>query len=292
MSRQRSDGAQTDGAQIGPRIWTGTELAARINAQTRQALAGRARAPRLRVLLDLANDGMAAYGRRQQAFAAEAGIELTLEPYPATAAAIRARLEELRASADVDAVAALHPFPAGLDPLEAALILGPDKDIDGQHPLNAGLLALGHPTRPPATAMACRLIAEELAGPLGGREVTLVGASRIIGRPLANLLLDAGATVAVTHVETRDLAAHTRRAEIVVTAAGVAGLITPDHLAPGAVVLDVSVNRAGSGLVGDVDLSGCAGMGLTVTHVPDGVGPVTTSLLLKNVANAANTAQS
>ncbi|CUH63640.1 Bifunctional protein FolD protein [Thalassovita gelatinovora] len=234
---------------------------------------------------------MAAYGRRQQSLAAEAGIKLTLVPYPATAAATLAQLKENSSNAEIDAVAALHPLPTGLDPLEAALTLGAAKDIDGQHPLNAGLLALGAPARPPATAMACRLIAEELAGSLTGREVTLVGASRIVGRPLAHLLLDAGATVTVTHVDTKDLVAHTRRAEIVVTAAGVPGLITPAHLAPGTVVLDVSINRGSEGLVGDLDLAACAGMDLTVTDVPDGVGPVTTALLFKNVADAAISAQ-
>jgi len=115
----------------------------------------------------------------------------------------------------------------------------------------------------------------------------LVGASRIIGRPLANLLLDAEASVTLTHAATRDLAAHTRAADIVITAAGVPGLIGPDHLRDGALVLDVSINAGPEGLVGDCDLPRLAGREVTITDVPDGVGPVTTACLMSNIAAAA-----
>ena len=268
------------------RIYDGRALAARLNGETRARVTALGRAPRCRVLLDGANAGMAAYGARLVESAAAAGITLEVESYPEPAQVLP-RLVALAADAAVDAVATLYPLPAGIDPLQAALVLGPAKDIDGLHPENAGLLALGAPARAPATAQACRLIAEEIAGDLTGREIVLVGASRIVGRPLAQLLLDAGATVTLTHVATRNLAAHTRGADIVITAAGRAGLIGPAHLKPGAVVLDVSINRGPQGLVGDVDLSALFGHDVTVTHVPDGVGPVTTACLLANIAATA-----
>ncbi|MCX8998389.1 bifunctional 5,10-methylenetetrahydrofolate dehydrogenase/5,10-methenyltetrahydrofolate cyclohydrolase [Rhizobiaceae bacterium BDR2-2] len=270
-----------------PSFFTGFELAARLNAETRRRVAALARPPRCVALLDAANAGMAAYARRQQAFAGEAGIVLAPEPYPANPEAVMRRLAELAGDEEVDAVVTLYPLPAGVGALEAALALGAGKDVDGLHPENAGALALGAPARPPATAKACRLIAEELAGPLKGKEIVLVGASRIVGRPLASLLLDAEATVTITHAATRDLAAHTREADIVITAAGVPGLIGAGHLRDGATVLDVSINRGPHGLVGDVDVASLEGRSVTVTHVPDGVGPVTTACLLANIAEAA-----
>lgn len=269
------------------RIFKGFELAEAINAQTRTLVETLARPPRCVVLMDVANAGMSAYVRRQQTSAEALGIAIEPEAYSAEAAGVLERLRELAAEGDVDAVATLYPLPPGVDARGAALVLGAARDVDGLHPMNAGDLALGAATRPPATAMACLLIAEALAGSLKGREVVLVGASRIVGRPLANLLLDCEATVTVTHAATRDLAAHTRSADIVITAAGVPGLIGAGHLRDGATVLDVSINRVGDGLVGDVDLASLAGRAMTVTHVPDGVGPVTTACLMRNITEAA-----
>lgn len=269
------------------RIFTGFELADTINAETRKLVDTLGRAPRCAVLLDAANAGMAAYASRQQASARDVGIGIEPEAYPSDADAIMRRLRELAADTAIDAVATLYPLPAAVDALAAAQALGVRLDVDGLHPLNAGLLALGIPSRPPATARACLLIAEALAGSLRGREVVLVGASRIVGRPLANMLLDSEATVTVTHAATQDLTSHTRSADIVITAAGVPRLIGGGHLRDGTIVLDVSINRGPDGLVGDVDLAALAGRSLTVTHVPDGVGPVTTACLMRNIAEAA-----
>ncbi|WP_193080644.1 bifunctional 5,10-methylenetetrahydrofolate dehydrogenase/5,10-methenyltetrahydrofolate cyclohydrolase [Pseudooceanicola spongiae] len=266
-------------------IYRGTALAARLNAETRTVVEALGRSPRCVVLLDGADAGMAAYGRRLVESAAATGITLLTESYGA--AEVLARLTDLGGDAGVDAVATLYPLPRGIAPLQAALALGAAKDIDGLHPMNAGLLALGAPARAPATAQACRLIAEDIAGPLRGREVVLVGASRIVGRPLAQLLLDAGATVTLTHADTRDLAAHTAKADLVITAAGQPGLLRSGHLRAGVVVLDVSINRGPEGLIGDVAPDALARPDLTVTHVPDGVGPVTTACLLANIAATA-----
>jgi methylenetetrahydrofolate dehydrogenase (NADP+)/methenyltetrahydrofolate cyclohydrolase len=226
---------------------------------------------------------------RQQA--AEAGITLEFQPYAASADALRAQLAALRDDAAVDAVLTLYPMPRGLPAMEAAMMLGARKDVDGLHPVNAGLLLLGAVTRPPATARACMLAIGELLESLRGAEIVIVGASRIVGRPLASLLLDAGATVTLCHAATGDLASHTQGADVVVTAAGVPGLIEDTHIREGAILIDVSVVRTGQGLVGDVDRARVRGKAAVVTHVPDGVGPITTACLLENVVAAAEAAR-
>lgn len=269
------------------KIVKGFELARRIDAETAERIERRDRAPRCRVLLDAGNAGMNAYGARLRQAAEALGIDLQHEPYAGEPHLVMERLAVLAASPDIDSVITLYPLPQGVLPAEAALSLGEALDVDGLHPDNAGRLALGMTSRPPATAKACRLFAEALAGDLKGQEIVLVGASRIVGRPLANLLLDAEATVTVTHAATRDLAAHTVRADIIITAAGVAGLIGPDHVRDGAIVLDVSINRGPDGLVGDVDLEALGNRSLTVTHVPDGIGPVTTACMMRNIVDAA-----
>ena len=268
-------------------IVKGFELARRIDCETAAQIAALGRAPRCHVLIEPENPGQAAYAARLGTAAAALGIELQTEAYAADPGDTLERLRRLGAAGDIDAVITLYPLPSGLAAEDAAMLLGAGHDVDGLHPENAGRLALGMPNRPPATALACKLLAEALAGDLRGRDIVLVGASRIVGRPLANLLLDAEATVTLTHAATRDLASHTLRADIVVTAAGVAGLMGADHLRDGAIVLDVAINRGADGLVGDVDLSAISERPITITHVPDGVGPVTTACMMRNIVEAA-----
>lgn len=269
------------------RLFKGLDLAARINTESRTLAAGLDTPPVCLVLADRDNAGARAYCERQAATAAQAGIDMRIADYAGTANAIHAQIDAIAAAADIDAAAMLLPLPHGGEPVEAALRLGPEKDVDGLHPLNAGRLATGLPARPPATAMACLLCAEEIFGALRGFDVAIVGASRIVGRPLATLLLDAEATVTLCHVATSDLAAHTRVADLVVTAAGVPGLIGAGHLKPGAVVLDVAVTATPDGLRGDVDLAAVDGHAGLVSHVPDGVGPVTAACLFRNIVEAA-----
>lgn len=269
------------------RIFTGHALAGRIHGDIRQAIARLGRAPRCTVLIDEANAPMAAYAARQREAAAKLGIELAFAGYERSPEGVRDQLRRLGEDPRLDAVMTLYPLPPGIDRVEAALLVGADRDVDGLHPQNAGLLALGAPARPPATARACRLAIRELAGSLRGAEIAIVGASRIVGRPLAAMLLDAEATVTVCHVATRDLADHTRRADIVVSAAGVAGLIGGSHIRDGAILVDVSIIRTEAGLVGDIDLAAVDGKASVVTHVPDGIGPVTTACLFENVVAAA-----
>lgn len=269
------------------RIFTGHALARRIHDRIREGITRLGRAPRCAVLIDETSAPMVAYASRQREAAAKLGIELGFASYGQSPELVRDQLKRLGADPRLDAVMTLYPLPSGIEPVEAALLIGADKDVDGLHPENAGLLALGAPGRTPATAHACRLAIGELAGSLRGAEITIVGASRIVGRPLATMLLDAEATVTVCHVATRDLADHTRRADVVVSAAGVAGLIGAAHIRDGAILVDVSIIRTEAGLVGDVDLASVEGKASVVTHVPDGIGPITTGCLFENVVAAA-----
>lgn len=266
-------------------VFTGFALAERIQAGTRAMVGRLGRAPVCVTLLDPANGAAAAYLARQSAMAASAGVRIAASDWGDDPTA---RLAAYAADPAVDAVAALFPLPDGLTPQAVAALVGAEKDVDGQHPTHAGGLLLGDGTaRPPATAQAALLCAREILGDLRGADLTLVGASRLIGRPLAMLLTDAGATVTLCHAETRDLANHTRRADLIVTAAGVQGLIGRDHVAPGGRVLDLAVIPTAAGLVGDADRAALDGHAALVSAVPDGVGPVTTACLIANIAKAA-----
>jgi len=268
-------------------LFFGHEIADKIHARTRKLIAQLGRAPRCAVLLDRGSAPMMAYAGRQKQAAEALGIELVLEEYAAENADVLLQLERLRRDDTVDAAMTLYPLPGGVDPLAAAEALGSGKDVDGLHPLNAGLLALGGRAGAPATARACALAVAHLLPSVKGAEVAIVGASMIVGRPLAALLLDAEATVTVCHAATRDLYAHTRRADLVVTAAGVPGLIGADAISDGAILIDVSIVPTPNGLVGDVDLASVEGKAAMVSHVPDGIGPITTACLFENVARAA-----
>ncbi|GAA4525859.1 bifunctional methylenetetrahydrofolate dehydrogenase/methenyltetrahydrofolate cyclohydrolase FolD [Chelativorans composti] len=264
-------------------IFTGFELAARIKQGVKARVAALGRRPRCTLLLDGSNAGAAAYAQRLVASADDVGIEMVPAEYAANAEAVRTQLQ-----AEGDAMMALYPIPSFIGRDEVARLIGPERDVDGLHPLNAGGVLLGERNaRPPATARACVLILEELLGSLKGREIAVVGASAVVGRPLALMLLDREATVTVCHAATADLASHTREAEVVISATGVAGLIRAGHITEGSILLDVGIVRTEKGLVGDVDLESVSGRASLVTHVPDGVGPVTTACLLENIVSAA-----
>lgn len=273
-------------------IMTGFDIAREINEEIRIRVAARKRPPRCTVLLDASNAGMNAYATRLKTMAQDTGILLDTENYPPGVEAVFKRVETLREDVGVDAVATLYPLPTDVKPVDLALALGPEKDIDGLHPLNAGNLALGTMSRPPATAQACLLVAQRLAGSLRGLNVAIVGASRIVGRPLAQMLLDEEATVTITHAATRDLIAQTRGADVIISAAGVPDLIGASHVGKGAIVIDVAINRTPAGLVGDADQAALNGIASVITHVPDGIGPVTTACLFRNILEAAEAASS
>jgi methylenetetrahydrofolate dehydrogenase (NADP+)/methenyltetrahydrofolate cyclohydrolase len=193
---------------------------------------------------------------------------------------------ELSGDDDVDGVLPQLPLPTHVDETTVIAAVDPVKDVDGFHPVNAGQLYLGRPTLVPATPLGIIALLEEYGVPLVGAEAVVVGRSDIVGKPVAHLLLQANATVTLCHSRTRDLAEHTLRAEVLVAAAGSAGLVRAEMVKEGAAVIDVGQNATDAGLVGDVEVDAAERAGL-ITPVPGGVGPMTIAMLLRNTVRAA-----
>ena len=190
---------------------------------------------------------------------------------------------------DVDGILVQLPLPAHLDPDAVVQTLNPQKDVDGLTPVNAGLLAHGTPGLVPCTpAGVMELLAHE-GVELEGAEAVVVGRSKLVGVPVARLLLQADATVTICHSRTRDLDATCRRADVLVAAVGVPRLLGVEAVKPGAVVIDVGMNRLEDGLSGDVDYEAAAEVAAAITPVPGGVGPMTIAMLLSNTLQAART---
>lgn len=197
-------------------------------------------------------------------------------------------LESLNADDAVHGILLQLPLPDGLDEDEAIAAVAPGKDVDGFHPVNLGKLLAGSPTVVPCTPAGCLELLDHYGADLKGAEAVVVGRSRIVGKPLAHLLLARHATVTVCHTRTRDLAAHTRRADVLCVAAGRPHVVTGDMVKDGAWVIDVGINRLETGrLVGDVDFDAVSQRARGVTPVPGGVGPMTIAMLLRNTLRAA-----
>jgi methylenetetrahydrofolate dehydrogenase (NADP+) / methenyltetrahydrofolate cyclohydrolase len=205
----------------------------------------------------------------------------------ATEAAVVERIRELNADPTVDGVIVQMPLPPTIRLRSVIDAIDPAKDIDGIHPLNAGLLSLGYDGFLPTTAHAAVELLKRSGISLVGRHAVVIGRSNVVGKPAALLLLREHATVTICHSRTPDLTAQVREADIVVVAAGRPGLVTGDMLKPGAVVVDVGINVVGDHLVGDVDMDSARLVASAITPVPGGVGPVTNALLLTHLLRAA-----
>jgi len=196
---------------------------------------------------------------------------------------------EVRALSDdeaVDGILVQLPLPDGLDDAEAVRSIEPMKDVDGVHPFNAGQLYLGRPTHVPATPLGIMALLAEHRVELDGRRAVVIGRSDIVGKPIAHLLLQSHATVTICHSHTDDLARHTLDADVLVVAAGKAGIVDAEMVKAGSAVIDVGINRTDAGLVGDVDAS-AAERAAFLTPVPGGVGPMTIAMVLQNTVRAA-----
>ncbi|HEX4747779.1 MAG TPA: bifunctional 5,10-methylenetetrahydrofolate dehydrogenase/5,10-methenyltetrahydrofolate cyclohydrolase [Gaiellaceae bacterium] len=219
----------------------------------------------------------------------EAGIDSRDHRFPSDTDqdTILELIAELNADDDVDGILVQLPLPDHMDEPIVLRAVDPAKDVDGFHVLNAGRLYLGEPFLVPATPSGVMVMLEEHGVELKGADAVVIGRSEIVGKPMAMLLLAQHATVTICHSRTEDLAAHTRRADVLVAAVGRRGLVTPDMVKPGATVIDVGVNRTEEGkLVGDVDPGVFEVAGL-MTPVPGGVWPMTIAMLLRNTLTAA-----
>ena len=211
-----------------------------------------------------------------------------LHPEGLDRGALLALLRRLNADPRVHAILLQLPLPAGLDEDEAIAAIAAEKDADGLHPVNLGRLLAGAPTVVPCTPAGCLELLDHYECDLKGAEAVVIGRSRLVGKPLAQLLLARHATVTMCHTRTRDLAAHTRRADVLCVAAGRPRTVTGDMVKEGAWVVDVGINRLETGkLVGDVDFASVAARARAITPVPGGVGPMTIAMLLRNTLRAA-----
>jgi methylenetetrahydrofolate dehydrogenase (NADP+)/methenyltetrahydrofolate cyclohydrolase len=265
----------------------GKPIAERIRAQVAEDVAAIGHIGLVTVLVgdDPASD---VYIRLKHKAAIAAGIDATdlRLPEETTEAELLARVEELDADPEVDAILVQLPLPKQIDEAKILRALAPAKDVDGFHPVNAGQLYLGEPTLVPATPRGVMAMLAEHAVELSGARAVVIGRSAIVGKPMAHLLLQQNATVTICHSRTEDLAQHTREADVLVAAVGVPGMVTPDMVKPGGVVIDVGINRTDDGIVGDVD-PGAVEIAGYLTPVPGGVGPMTIACLLENAVRCS-----
>jgi methylenetetrahydrofolate dehydrogenase (NADP+) / methenyltetrahydrofolate cyclohydrolase len=275
-------------------ILDGRAVAAKVLAEVKAgvaALTGRTGvAPTLAVVLvgDYAPSQI--YVRSKKRAADEVGIASRdfLFPQGCTREELLATLRQINEDRAIHGVLLQLPLPQGLDEDEAVAAIDPTKDVDGLHPMNLGRLLAGAPHTVPCTPAGCLEILDQHGIELRGAEAVVIGRSRLVGKPLAQLLLARHATVTMCHTRTRDLAAHCRRAEVLCVAAGRPGVVTGDMVRDGAVVIDVGVNRLDTGkVVGDVHFASVSPKARAITPVPGGVGPTTIAMLMRNTLRAA-----
>jgi methylenetetrahydrofolate dehydrogenase (NADP+) / methenyltetrahydrofolate cyclohydrolase len=268
-----------------------------------KALAARIRAEVAAEVAELGDLGLATvlvgddaasqiYIRLKHKAAGEVGIRPIDRRLPAdaTEADVIAAVEELNDDESVDGLLVQLPLPGPLDEARVIETLEPVKDVDGIHPVNAGLLYLGRPTLVGATPLGILALLDEHDVQLEGANAVVIGRSDIVGKPVAHLLLQRNATVTICHSRTRDLPEIARRADVLVVAVGRDRMVKPDWIKPGATVVDVGMNRSDDGLFGDVDPAAMEIAG-AMTPVPGGVGPMTIAMLLRNTVHAARFAR-
>jgi methylenetetrahydrofolate dehydrogenase (NADP+)/methenyltetrahydrofolate cyclohydrolase len=246
--------------------------------------------PCLAVVLVGEDPASQVYVRNKEKKAAVAKIETRDHRLPASTSteALLELVASLNADADVDGILVQLPLPDGIDSDAVLLAIEPTKDVDGFHPSNLGRLMIGQPNFVPCTPQGCMRMLASTGVELSGARALVVGRSTIVGKPMATLLTQANATVTVAHSRTRDLAEEVGRADVVVAAVGRPRFIKGEWLKPGAVVIDVGINRLDTGkLCGDVDFDASQGRASAITPVPGGVGPMTIACLLQNVVESA-----
>ena len=268
--------------------------------QIRSEVAGRTAAlkargvqPHLAILLVGEDPASQVYVKHKVADSEQTGLKATLERYPATLpeADLLARIRALNADPSVHGILVQLPLPKHMDSHKVIEAIAPAKDVDGFHVASAGALMVGQPGFWPCTPYGCLKMLDAIGYDLKGKEAVVIGRSNIVGKPMALMLLARNATVTICHSATQDLKAHTLRANVVVAAVGKRNVLTADMVKPGAVVIDVGMNRNDEGkLCGDVDFERVKEVAGWITPVPGGVGPMTRAMLLVNTIQAAESA--
>ena len=279
------------------RIIDGNALSAEIRGQLAERAASLKTSgiiPCLAVILVGEDPASAVYVRNKVAACEKAGIRSLRDVYAPDVdpAVVFARIAELNADPSVHGILVQLPLPKHFNSEAVLEAISPEKDVDGFHAENVGALMQGNPRFIPCTPYGVMKMLESANVPLKGAEVVIVGRSNIVGKPMAMLLLAKSCTVTICHSQSRDLAFHTRRADILVAAVGRAKMITGDMIKPGATVIDVGINRTAEGkLCGDVDFESAKEIAGAITPVPGGVGPMTITMLLANTLEAAERTQ-
>lgn len=278
-------------------IIDGTALSNQVRAQVAVEAAALAqqhgRQPGLAVILVGDDPASAVYVRNKVKACNDNGLHSVLEQYPATLteAELLARIAALNADETIHGILVQMPVPKHIDPHKVIEAIAPEKDVDGFSVRSAGELMSGLPGLRPATPYGCMKLIESTGVPIKGKHAVVIGRSNTVGKPMALLLLQAHATVTICHSGTPDLAAHTRLADIVVAATGRRNTLTADMVKPGAIVIDVGINRNEEGkLCGDVDFAAVKEVAGYISPVPGGVGPMTIAMLLVNTLEAARAA--
>ncbi len=271
----------------------GKALAAQVRAEVAvraAALTAAGRQPALAVILVGANSASQVYVRNKVAACEQVGMRSVLESYAVDLreAELLARIHTLNQDETIHGILVQLPLPAHIDAQRVIEAISPRKDVDGFHVSSAGALMVGQPGFRPCTPLGCMRMLEHIGmGRLRGKHAVVVGRSNIVGKPMAMMLLAADATVTIAHSGTADLAAVCRQADVLVAAVGKAAIITANMVKPGAVVIDVGMNRNAEGaLCGDVDFAAVEPVAGWITPVPGGVGPMTIAMLLANTVQA------
>jgi methylenetetrahydrofolate dehydrogenase (NADP+)/methenyltetrahydrofolate cyclohydrolase len=274
-------------------IIDGNALAKQVRAEAAgrtQALKAKGIQPHLAIVLVGEDPASQVYVKHKVADSEQTGLKATLERLPATLseADLLARIESLNADPSVHGILVQLPLPGHMDSHRVIETISPAKDVDGFHVASAGALMVGQPGFWPCTPYGCLKMLDSIGYDLKGKHAVVIGRSNIVGKPMAMMLLGRDATVTICHSRTKDLKAMTLQADVVVAAAGKRDVLTADMVKPGAVVIDVGMNRNDQGkLCGDVDYDGVKEVAGWITPVPGGVGPMTRAMLLLNTIEAA-----
>ncbi|MCK6420199.1 MAG: bifunctional methylenetetrahydrofolate dehydrogenase/methenyltetrahydrofolate cyclohydrolase FolD [Aquabacterium sp.] len=274
-------------------IIDGLALSRQIRAEVAQraaALAARGVTPGLAVILVGDDPASAVYVRNKVKACQEHGVRSVLETYDATLAEaeLLKRIDSLNRDPAIHGILVQMPLPRHINPQRVIEAIDTAKDVDGYSVRSAGELVAGLPGLRPCTPWGCMKLIESTGVPLKGKHAVVIGRSNTVGKPMALMLLQANATVTVCHSATADIGHHTRQADIVVAAVGRRNVLTADMVKPGAVIIDVGINRDEHGkLCGDVDYAGVQAVAGWITPVPGGVGPMTITMLLSNTVDAA-----
>lgn len=278
------------------RLIDGNALAKQVRDEVARqvaALVAQGRRPGLAVILVGEDPASQVYVRHKVADCESVGMRSVLERHPADLpeAALLERIRALNADPAIHGILVQLPLPRHIDANQVIETISPAKDVDGFHVASAGALMIGRPGFKACTPYGCMKMLESIGCDPRGKHAVVIGRSNIVGKPMAMLLLQANATVTICHSATADLAAHTRQADIVVAAVGKRNVLTADMVKPGAVIIDVGMNRNDEGkLCGDVDFAGVSQVAGWITPVPGGVGPMTRAMLLVNTLEAAQAA--